>query len=140
MKSSDLRIGNYVHHNINNSNKHFIGNELIVCEITENGITTFYNNIDGDKQIVRGKSNYEPIPLTEEWLIKMGFEYIEIGEEVFEQNWVLSGHEILCGPANEGLFYHDFLNGGLVQYVHTLQNLIYALTGKELTINEPISI
>lgn len=137
MKSSDLRIGNYVHHNINNSKKHFIGNELIVCEITENSITTFYNNIDGHKQIVRGKSNYEPIPLTEEWLLRMGFEK-DIDDLVLELK------HILFISYNDDEFVHvknmalDTITS--CQYVHQLQNLFWCLTGKELTINDPVSI
>jgi hypothetical protein len=78
----------------------------------------------------------KPIPLNEEWLLKMGFEYIEVGEEVYEQKWLLNMREILWGPASEGNYYHSFLNGGEVKYLHQLQNLYFALTGEELTINE----
>jgi len=60
MKASELRIGNLVKNNLT-------GELLKVCDVLCDGINTI--NIQG--------LNYgfiEPIPLTEEWLLKFGFE------------------------------------------------------------------
>jgi hypothetical protein len=75
--------------------------------------------------------NYKPIPLTEDWLLKFGFEkssyYYEIkgiaislGED---------GRTILNGCGE--------VNAKHCVYVHQLQNLYFALTGQELTLNLP---
>ena len=82
-------------------------------------------------------SEFEPIPLTEEWLLKFGFE--SIGElhptyrkapYVIENNlmrtmWhlrqLINKEDSLCLTVTSPL-----------EYVHQLQNLYFALTGKEL--------
>ncbi len=67
----------------------------------------------------------EPIPLTEEWLLKFGFVYNDTWGRYFK------GHEELRKEIN-GFCY--FLNGSwlFVDYVHKLQNLYFALTNEEL--------
>jgi hypothetical protein len=82
---------------------------------------------------------YVPIPLTEEWLLKFGFEednytYIKgvhqkifSGIMKFEFNESLKNWEFSIGR------YNDLTR---VEYVHQLQNLYYALTGEELIINQ----
>jgi hypothetical protein len=102
MKANELRIGNYIHH---------LGR---VMEVKK----TYYVSLILDF--------CEPIPLTEEWLLKFGFEkssyYYEIkgiaislGED---------GRTILNGCGE--------VNAKHCVYVHQLQNLYFALTGKEL--------
>jgi hypothetical protein len=76
----------------------------------------------------------EPVPLTEEILIKAGFEFIQRGEEVYEQSWCINQKEIVWGPCANGAFCHDFLLGGEITDLHQLQNLFYCLSGKELEI------
>jgi hypothetical protein len=70
--------------------------------------------------------HYQPITITEEWLLKLGFERDNQG------NWRLkSGYHWI-----ELYFYHVYINGQqvvLIDYVHQLQNIWFALTGKELT-------
>ena len=83
----------------------------------------------------------EPVELTEKWLIKFGFKYNK------QIGWTKDG---LCldGPVvhfsfdlfrNESLTnYHllDFVEiPRLVEYVHELQNLYFALTNVELPLN-----
>jgi hypothetical protein len=75
-----------------------------------------------------------PINITEEWLVKFGFKYIELGDEVYEQTWCYNGLQMLWGPSSDNYFYHDFYRGGVVKHVNQLQNLYFALTGEELTI------
>ena len=94
----------------------------------------------------------EPIPLTEDWLKKMNFQRVtDVGKG--GSNEVLSLDLWLC----EGLihFYSNneedysdvtawYVDYGepcenyfcRVQYVHSLQNLYFGLTGEELTIKE----
>lgn len=94
-----------------------------------------------------------PIELSEEWLLKLGFKKKE--ESIFENikmpYWV---HEAVCLFFNEGAYETSYLAGygfttfnGIytactfrwIENVHTLQNIFSSLTGKELTIKEPIN-
>jgi hypothetical protein len=62
--------------------------------------------------------NFEPIPLTEDWLLRFDW------KDGFSKGMLdRQGIEI-------GIFGH-YLD---IKYVHQLQNIIFALTGDELTI------
>lgn len=96
---------------------------------------------------------YEPIPLTEEWLIKFGFESrnegadntIVIGngngsELNIEKDLVSDVYNVLFTRGNTrnkvpGIDY-DYVYAGEIKFVHQLQNLVHALTGEELTIKD----
>jgi len=109
MKSTELRIGN-----------------LVMCK--NKTITDFLDtvslNIHHLTDIVEENKEYqyEPIPLTEEWLVKFGFELQKYDD--WTHYW------------NGSIDLHDFTYDGFVElkHVHQLQNLIHALTGEELTI------
>jgi len=71
-----------------------------------------------------------PIPLTEEWLIKFGFEKSS-GRTKHYHHWdngVTAIKQVLGEFGMEGVF---------TKYVHSLQNLFFALTQEELTIKQP---
>ena len=126
--ASELRIGNlviikrYISMNTNGEEKF----ELI--ETTVN-----FENIQWKKCI-------QPIPLTEEWLVKFGFEEKEdlnskdypFAHSIFTK----SSKSILCnefkiGGNQNGFHFYSMV---YINYVHQLQNLYFALTGEELTI------
>ena len=75
-----------------------------------------------------------PIKLTEEWLLKFGFEneggYLSIGK--------LRGAITVCKAErnSDNLCYRWFVNNLKMtdlHFIHQLQNLYFALTGEELT-------
>lgn len=75
-----------------------------------------------------------PIPLTEEWLIKFGFEISRTG--FARKNDFQIGNITI-----EENYQYEYANGSIgkwilkdVKYVHQLQNLYFALTGEELTL------
>lgn len=113
MKAAELRIGNWIQ---SSSNKEY--------QINLSWYECCKDSTEGrDIQL-----DTFPIPLTEEWLIKFGFELNS------NNNW---------SHWNFGLnFYKDgdfFESDQLpifiyLQYVHQLQNLYFAITGEELTI------
>ena len=80
----------------------------------------------------------EPIPLTEDWLLKFGFKkqsntyYISINCLTAELHFEDYGHNMILWLKSD--------NSNLIldytRYVHQLQNLYFALTQKELTIKE----
>lgn len=69
----------------------------------------------------------EPIPLTEEWLLKFGFE--PLGSSRFD-------FKIFTYYLYDGSFYNQSSRLSTIKYVHQLQNLYFALTGEELKIKE----
>lgn len=111
MKTTELRIGNYIMAN---------GKQINVGHIQDNFYGILINGNGVDTEI------YAPIPLNEEWLLKFGFTE-EVGNVFHVDDWFfvlkkLKGNFIF--PA----FWHV-----KIRYVHQLQNLYFALTGKELT-------
>lgn len=88
----------------------------------------------------------KPIPLTEEWLFKFGFELD--GEQIRGKYYRLqfaynSGYMDYISIDDKGSGYMFQLTSNYgkrsilpfnYKYVHTLQNLYFALTGKELEI------
>ena len=76
----------------------------------------------------------KPIPLTEEWLVKFGFENNQSNNEWYDKGFfsVLNNGMSFC-------FIHcgNYINiNARPKYVHQLQNLYFALTGEELTLSE----
>ena len=86
---------------------------------------------------------YKPIPLTEEWLQKFGFEKRDKNER-----WPIDSFKKVI--LNRGVIHFYMKADGVdceignksgysfgkpkIKYVHQLQNLYFALTGEELTI------
>ena len=75
---------------------------------------------------------YKPIPLTEEWLVRLGFVgshslyKIDDGKFYFSINIQTRVAYINDGEGYEG--------AAKILYVHQLQNLYFALTGQELVV------
>ena len=82
---------------------------------------------------------YEPIPLTEEWLIKFGFKK-GISEECRDGNGDVLMEEYeywYLHVQNWGRFIVNSesktsFSGSNCEYIHKLQNVFFALTGEEL--------
>lgn len=79
---------------------------------------------------------FEPIPLTEEWLIKFGFKIskygfptknnFQVGHVTTDENYQF---EYSLGTIGKWILKD-------IKYVHQLQNLYFALTGEELTLTK----
>lgn len=127
MTANELRIGNIV----------LTTRDFLARATTWSDTLISHEDIYG---IACGNDHhYKPIPLTEEWLLKLGFKYDADNDKLF---LFLPIHEFctdrLSFRKSEGhiclevqvfrtLFEHT-------KYVHQLQNLYFTLTGKELTI------
>jgi len=113
MKPNELRIGNYV----------------------------LYENPHSDRVVVQvkavdfqiGTHNLHPIPLTEEWLVKFGFVYRGIYYH-FPNNDIFKLEQYKLKNAYFLKHSTESLDSVRINYVHQLQNLIFALTGEELII------
>lgn len=121
MKAHEYRIGNIV-----------MGNKPF--SLKANDIALAYNH-----EKFKGEPRWKDVPLTEEWLLKFGFEKDEIGQlflepyiDDVEANIVfyLEGDEVVLRDSFEDIFLTR------VHFIHQLQNLHHALTGKELKLKE----
>jgi len=116
MKPTELRIGNHVYL-IDETDS------IIETNVTARLLFSL------DKEIIE----ISPIPLTEEWLERFGFKkhWWKIGGKTVDWgcNWRKGKFEIHWEKAYG--FYHEFyrLKRNEIKYVHSLQNLYFALTG-----------
>lgn len=118
IKATELRSGNYL------QGKILSPAHAGIYKITAHDI----NNIEN------GSGGLHAIPLTEEWLKKLGF---------FKYNnaWVLKKPENNMKFGFSVWYDLTYNTGELsppLNYVHQLQNLYFALTGKELHIKKSI--
>lgn len=124
MKAEELRLGNLIRYG------NPIHKDLPIHKIT--GIMAHSFWLDGSV-VSSENSNVIGIPLTEEWLLKFGFETDTI---TFDKMNFRIGHfagvnEFIWLP-NGSLNSHKY--GVILTFAHQLQNLFYALTGQELTL------
>jgi hypothetical protein len=138
MTKQELRVGNIVTDEFYESFKKII----TVESINDKGINLEVQNSDDYPEM---QSHWiEPyytfdqlqgIELSEEWLIKMGFGKCDEHESGhnehsvfgFYYDWHFKRFYLECET--------DRVRVPHIQYVHQLQNLFYALTGTELTID-----
>jgi len=131
MEAKELRIGNYV---IVDNPKHHpsLKKEVsVITSVSEESVgiqcDVELHYYDIGQRLVFIK----PIPLTEEWLIKFGFVYDEntgfFRSVVFGRIYIDNGRHTFCFCNKNGILK-------VVEYVHQLQNLYFALTGEELEI------
>lgn len=131
MKASELRIGNFVLHDHGVSSVNMIrGNDI---GLYDSGLALWGTTID----------RVSGIQLTEDWLIKLGLQKLESENEFDKDMYNIyttssTGRSLpfflqkcLNGSYSPPL-YHDIHEE--IVYVHQLQNLFFALTGKDLTI------
>jgi len=119
MEAKELRIGNYVNFEFHKDCGGVKGVEVFISDLE-----IILHNSSKSKY-------YTPIPLTEEWLLRFGFEK----EIVFEAiRFNLFGKVIVTihklGTINFSLFNNSF--SVKLKHVHQLQNLYFALTNEEL--------
>lgn len=115
MKANELRIGNLLEFRVT----------CKVCEIQEN---CFYVNDELGTEYKNTICDIKPIPLTEEWLLKFGFENDTITA-------TKKGFDFSIGFYASGFYLCKSLDemfGVEIKHVHQLQNLYFALTGEEL--------
>lgn len=127
MKTNELRIGNYV--NIE-------GDVVKVKEIYEKSIHYTY----GEYESYATEDFIQPIELTEEILVKIGFEkdgnnYSLICGDIEVGYYIDKFKQVLCiSVSREKRFYKNELRSYDVKYLHQLQNAYYLLTNEELEV------
>lgn len=125
MKTSELRIGNWVNYILKEGEWSMTG--LMATQVVSIGSHDLVTEMES---IPLDMSYFEPIPITPEWLDKFGLEKDNDNEYAFNMegyNWTIRIHDGLIG-----LDYHEYHPTQRIKYVHQLQNLYFALTGEEL--------
>ena len=118
MKAEELRIGNFII--VSNPSSPIYLSKKPTVEICN------YHHISdickGDEEWV-----YEPIPLTEQWLIDFGFEHTWLfkHKDTYFSLFDVEGGYVYTADDN----YYTSIK---IEYVHQLQNLHFAITGREL--------
>jgi hypothetical protein len=137
MNANELRIGNLIQKNDE------------ICEVSSIHSDSTIRIFNDDKTDTFGcfaLRIFNPIPLTEEWLLKLGFTKDNYGcfylsrIDENENNLWLKTQENNIGVALN-MFHLErketYLNN--VEFVHQLQNLYFALTAKELVVSDAVS-
>ncbi len=118
MKASELRIGNYIRRK--STGEEFAIDVMKIALIDAENIDAY-------------EKSFDPIQLTQEWLLRFGFgksDEHELGHNTDEQfgfyyDWHFKRFRIECANSVDVPMKH-------IQFVHQLQNLYFALTGEEL--------
>lgn len=107
--------------------------ELKVGNWIKDGIAIEKITIDHLYCLNSGRCEYDPIQLTEEWLLKFGFVKYKYGHNTYRQKSFIIEEGLLNYEFRKRISKEDSLGLAYVKYVHQLQNLYFALTGEELT-------
>lgn len=125
IQPNELRLGNWVYDAMNDLNCKVIGIEY-------EHEHCLWEQLDG--KYLSPCDLLNPIPLNEELLAKCMFSEYEFEDDIF-----LHDEEDVCVQKSGKVYYpYSFENsdtiGTPIRYLHQLQNLFFALTGKELEV------
>lgn len=117
MTANELRIGNFLY------------NDKVVVKIDARTIFDIWDD--------KGLKNYKPIPITEKWLLNIGFKCDDINNTIRTHFEHLSDYrfEYYIEKINKYHLRGFYFMGnsiGTIKYIHQLQNIYFALTQKEL--------
>jgi len=133
MKANDLRIGNYL---LCGNKTDLLGDlrRVVMVLGVDNSSIMYCENYETSGVFKSSflAENFSPIPLTEEWLVRFGFKLNKLGNLCLYFN-----------KTKKYITFKHYLNGWCIyldhhppcDHVHKLQNLIFALTGEELTLH-----
>lgn len=128
IQANSLRIGNLV-------KMPFLGdvNLTVFGLAVKDDMSLFIQAKSGsDSNFFEKPDKYLPIPITEQWLLRLGF--------IIHQSPPVKAFRkgLHFGFFDDDCFYFQ-LGKGMdieIKHIHQLQNLYFALTGKELILNE----
>jgi len=136
LTANELRIGNIV------GCKSAVDSDVerVVHSIGFGGINLYVGLIEGE-YLSTPEFEFRSmvgVPLTEEWLLKFGFEdnsYSQFSKKVGSDCYLqVSFKEYACVTLTEFVEIADHSFTSICKHVHQLQNLYFALTQTELTI------
>lgn len=132
IKPSELRIGNYLQ---NNKGEVRVVSELN-CNKDEFNIQAW--GLGSDRMYGSNEDNLQPIPLTEDWLVKFKGEKTNRHWFNYSYKDIEISHNIMNGVVNlfQPINSKEPITIRDIYKVHTFQNLYFALTKEELKITE----
>lgn len=116
IKAQELRIGNWV---LSPNDVEFKITSLDFDEFHSHPHEYYVNNFELNR--------INPIPITEEWLLRFGFSNENLLDEYYLEPYYFN---IIDMTLDIGGIYVD------LKYIHQIQNLIHAFTGKELELKK----
>ena len=141
MQANELRTGNYVLDVASNEHRTIYG--ITHLEGFDVAYVHFKNEFHKPATLL-----IQPIPLTEDWLKKFGFKKEKVSTyDKADYHWIYSfiynkhyHSDISVAKIKENGELYIFVGEGSpipndIKYIHELQNLHYALTGRELILN-----
>jgi hypothetical protein len=146
MKANELRIGNFVNGEVeqeDGSTKLYTVKILAVDSTSSlgEGWDFLLESMTKTEEEIEVYEDLQPIPLTEEWLLRFGFENYGVFRLKLSDDTYLRGH-INSKGFNIALDEYDLIGDRetvslrVIKYVHQLQNLVFSLTGEELKLKD----
>ena len=130
-KAKSLRVGNFIKGNT--------GTETVRMILGYEGnpeVHEIYKHLIG---VEENRNSYNlaeinPIPLTEEWILRLGFEKKKKKSGIFEKARLRLGlgNGCLCYLIDEDNENGYYIPNCGIKFVHELQNLYFTFTGEEL--------
>lgn len=117
----ELRIGNLIALNDALDKRQYYTVHQLFWDLT------YHIGVD-NSDLVLPKSYFDPIPITPEWLERLGYKKLETDSWMSASGW--------CTIDKIGSYYQHPMGCLKIEYIHQLQNLYYCLTGQELTVKE----
>lgn len=141
MDAQELRIGDFIYFECENLHMTTVGEILSINTNLDRfksgddkgkfiytvNMKDQWGNIRNEEQLI----DIEPIPLTEEWLLRFGFE-----SNPYQDRYELGEIYIDCDKTRGKLELWESKTNIIINTVHQLQNLYFALTGKELELKD----
>lgn len=117
---NELRIGNYINYE---QTTH------VIAELHSDKVLHFWEQCTSDRYFSEYQS-IKGIKLSKQWLLKLGFELDEEGTAFFHQR---TGFPL---TKQFTMYAGSYIEWVKIDYVHQLQNLHFALKGKELQLTQ----
>jgi len=125
LKANECRYGNFIIGTYESEDDNLV--HETICEFKFYDCYNNYYNVES-KERIEEFTGFKPIPLTEEWLLKFGFE--KIGRNfTTKDNFVIW---LSLSSETYQFRLHGYGKDIEIKFVHQLQNLYYALTNEEL--------
>jgi len=142
MKTSELRIGNLIngiYYEYENDGDSEEIEHTVVCKVVTLDVADMceYPIFVYSDEEIEHFSEFEGIDLTEEWLLKFGFNAKSVNHNFridSDIDFQISSGQRVIETNERSSFYLENNFGTKINYVHQLQNLYFALTGEELTL------
>lgn len=134
MRVAELRVGNWIQDLGDDEMQNYQIEQICKDSDGFKGYYIVFRN--GSFKCKIDSDGFQPIPLTEEWLLKFGFKLNKLGNLCKYIETKENGSRFITFKySNYYKNWYIYLeHNPPCQYVHQLQNIIFVLTGEELEV------